>query len=201
MISQQLAIECLLSFFSGSIPFAVIAMWGSGIDIREVGSGNPGFNNVLRVSKPRAIVTLIGDMGKGFLPVWLFTHVGMPEYQGWIYGFAAVLGHCYSPWLKFNGGKGIATSAGVMLAIYPLLAAAGLAFFVVLRLTGKKRGWPEAGALASVTTWVFFTVLMGFVAGPVVLAWSAAMTVFVAWRHKSNAAKFFAELKAREAGA
>src|SRR5712691_2108810 len=112
----------LVCFLIGSIPFAVVAMLGSGIDIRRVGSGNPGFNNVLRVSKGRAIFALIGDIGKGFLAVWLvlnFGHPGNPLTVGWLCGSAVVLGHCYSPFLKFNGGKGIAASAGLMLLLYP----------------------------------------------------------------------------------
>src|SRR6516225_6058219 len=113
----------LVCFAIGSIPFAVIAMLGSGIDIRKVGSGNPGFNNVLRVSKGRAVMALIGDMGKGYLAVWLvyrlFHLPGNDISMGWLYGFAAVVGHCYSPFLRFSGGKGIATSGGVMLVLYP----------------------------------------------------------------------------------
>src|SRR5512141_2896166 len=93
----RLLIPSLICFVAGSIPFAVIAMVGSGIDIRRVGSGNPGFNNVLRVSKGRAVIALIGDVGKGILPIWYFLHLrhlawGMET--GWILGFAAVLGHC-----------------------------------------------------------------------------------------------------------
>ncbi len=89
-----------ICFFLGSIPFALIAMAGSGIDIRQVGSGNPGFNNVLRVSKPRAVITLAGDMGKGYLAVTLFlTLVPNPKPEqtliwGGLSGFAVVLGHC-----------------------------------------------------------------------------------------------------------
>ena len=119
------ALRLLACFALGSIPFAVIAMAGSGIDIRKVGSGNPGFNNVLRVSKGRAVLALIGDMGKGYLALWLVLKawpIGgsvapWPSSVGWawICGFAAVLGHCFSPFLGFNGGKGIATSGGVML--------------------------------------------------------------------------------------
>src|SRR2546426_9691795 len=89
----------LVCFLIGSIPFAVLSMLGTGIDIRRVGSGNPGFNNVLRVSKPRAVLALIGDMGKGFLAIWLFHSAGDPVALGWVYGFAAILGHCYSPFL------------------------------------------------------------------------------------------------------
>jgi acyl phosphate:glycerol-3-phosphate acyltransferase len=63
-------IRLLICFALGAIPFAVISMAGTGIDIRKVGSGNPGFNNVLRLSKGRAAAALLGDMGKGYLAVW-----------------------------------------------------------------------------------------------------------------------------------
>jgi glycerol-3-phosphate acyltransferase PlsY len=68
---SPIVLRLLVSFTIGSIPFAVISMLGTGIDIRKAGSGNPGFNNVLRFSKGRAVVALIGDMGKGYLAVWL----------------------------------------------------------------------------------------------------------------------------------
>src|SRR5712692_6637788 len=140
-------------FLAGSIPFAVVAMWGTGIDIRRVGSGNPGFNNVLRVSKARAILTLIGDLGKGALAVWLSHRPEDSLVALWLYGFAVVLGHCYSPWLKFNGGKGIATSAGVMLVLYPKWAAVALAVYGVMRLVGRGMKWKEGGAIASMAAW------------------------------------------------
>ena len=160
MIDTNLALKMLACFLAGSIPFAVLAMLGSGIDIRKVGSGNPGFNNVLRVSKPRAIADVARRHGQGFFAGVAADHPGDPAAYAWLFGFAAVFGHCYSPWLKFNGGKGIATSAGVMLAIFPRWAALGLAFFVLVRLLGSRRKWPEAGMIASVTTWVFFTVML-----------------------------------------
>src|SRR6266567_7393255 len=68
---ENVVVRCLVCFLIGSIPFAVVSMTGSGVDIRKVGSGNPGFNNVLRVSSRRAVVALVGDMGKGALAVWL----------------------------------------------------------------------------------------------------------------------------------
>jgi glycerol-3-phosphate acyltransferase PlsY len=192
MIDSILALKMLVCFLAGSIPFAILAMMGSGIDIRRVGSGNPGFNNVLRVSKPRAILTLIGDMGKGFLPVWLLTQPGGPEFHAWLFGFAAIFGHCYSPWLKFNGGKGIATSAGVMLAIFPRWAALALLFFVVVRLLGSRGKWREAGMIASISTWVFFTLLMFLYGAPMAARNAALMTVFLAWRHQQNFRNLFA---------
>ena len=192
MIDSTIAFEAFLCFLAGSIPFAVIAMWGSGVDIRKVGSGNPGFNNVLRVNKPRALLTLLGDMLKGFLPLYFFWDPAIePEWQGWLYAFAAVFGHCYTPFLKFNGGKGIATSAGVMLRLFPKWAIAGLAFFVLLRLTGSRLKWREAGAVASVLTWVFFTAVLWLYEGDKAMKHAALMTVFLAWRHKTNIRRLF----------
>src|SRR5215470_6359288 len=149
---QVIVLRLLVCFAIGSIPFAVIAMLGTGIDIRKVGSGNPGFNNVLRVSKGRAVLALIGDMGKGYLAVWLvyrmFHLPGDGVALGWLFGFAAVLGHCYSPFLKFNGGKGVATSAGVVLVLYPRWALVALAYFAIFRVVAGKLNWREAGARA-----------------------------------------------------
>jgi len=185
------ALRMLACFALGSIPFAVVAMVGTGIDIRRVGSGNPGFNNVLRVSKPRAVAALVGDVGKGVLAIWLVTRLWpvSPEsgvVLGWLFGFAAVLGHCYSPLLKFNGGKGIATSGGVMVMLYPWLAAVAIAFFVALRLTGSFLKWSERGMIASLASWALFTVLMFLLRGPADGGLAAAMTLFLAWRHRKN---------------
>ncbi len=189
---EALALKAIACFAIGSVPFAVVAMWGSGVDIRQVGSGNPGFNNVLRVSKPRAVLALIGDVGKGYLPVWLFLEPADPV-VGWLCGFAAVFGHCYSPLLKFRGGKGVATSAGVMLVLFPGWAAISLAVFVLVRLLGSRRRWAEAGMIASLATWSFFTLLMIGVAGGLHARNACLMTVFLAWRHRQNFRNVFGE--------
>jgi len=185
------AFRLLVCFLLGSIPFAVLAMLGSGIDIRRVGSGNPGFNNVLRVSKPRAILALIGDMGKGILAVWLFHKTGDNLTLGWLYGFAAVLGHCYSPFLKFNGGKGIATSGGVMLVFYPKLAALALLVFAMIRVTGGRLKWREAGTIASMSTWAIFALVIFFFVSPLEGIYAGVMTLILALRHKKNFRNLF----------
>jgi acyl phosphate:glycerol-3-phosphate acyltransferase len=189
-------VRLIVCFLFGSIPFAVLAMKGSGIDIRQVGSGNPGFNNVLRVSKWRAVLTLIGDMGKGFFAVWLARHGAPGAGLGWLFGFAAILGHCYSPFLKFNGGKGIATSAGVMLVLYPFYSVAAMVYFVAARVIGSWLEWPEAGALASVSTWVLFTILMLLFLHPQDAIYAALLTSFLAWKHKHNFQKLLAHRSA-----
>jgi glycerol-3-phosphate acyltransferase PlsY len=203
----------LISFALGAIPFSVIAMSGSGIDIRKVGSGNPGFNNVLRVSRSRAVWALLGDMGKGVLAlvlVWVVfppvlnghTTLGLTGYlpahpatqrivEGWIFGFAAILGHCFSPFLNFKGGKGIATSAGVMLVLYPAYAGIALCYFVAARLTGRKLRWPEAGALASLSSWLLFVLLMGVFRGGIDAICAAVVAAFLFWRHQRNLRHLF----------
>jgi glycerol-3-phosphate acyltransferase PlsY len=206
-------IRILICFGLGAVPFSVLAMYGSGIDIRKVGSGNPGFNNVLRVSKSRAVWALLGDMGKGVLAlslVWLLFPVvlrsdartGIIAYltahpavqkavEGWIFGFSAILGHCFSPFLKFKGGKGVATSAGVMLVLYPASAAIALAYFVAARVTGAKLKLPEAGALASLSSWVLFVLLMVSFKGKADAICAAVVAGFLFWRHQSNLRQLF----------
>lgn len=174
-------------FLIGSIPFAVVSLWGTGIDIRQVGSGNPGFNNVLRTGhKFRAALCLLGDAGKGAAALWLFASVTPSPEHAWFYGMAAVAGHCFSPFLNFNGGKGIATAAGVMLYLYPLLLLASAALYVVLRIAGGKLEWTERGTIASLSSSALFTGLL-FWREP----WQTAMLgvvllAFVAWRHRKN---------------
>ncbi len=191
---SRIVIPTVVCFLAGSIPFAVLAMAGTGIDIRKVGSGNPGFNNVLRVNKARAVLTLLGDMAKAVLPVWYFYHVRAPGSDialGWVFGFAAVLGHCYSPFLKFNGGKGIATSAGAMLVLYPWWGLLAILFFVIMRVGGSKLKWPERGAIASISSWAFFVVLMLIFVSPRDALFGGLMTLFLVWRHKKNFQNLF----------
>ncbi len=185
-LDMQPILEFVASFLIGSVPFSVLAMWGSGTDIRSIGSGNPGFNNVLRFSKPRALVALLGDAGKGFLPVWLFHEPGEFINLGWLLALCAVFGHCYSPWLRFRGGKGIATSAGAMVPLYPGLAAVSLGFFVIVRLLGSRFQIHERGAWASLLTWIFFTAAAHVHLGMPHTRYAALTTVFLIWRHKSN---------------
>jgi acyl phosphate:glycerol-3-phosphate acyltransferase len=148
------ALEVLAAFLIGSIPFAKIAMIGTGIDITRVGSGNPGFNNVLRVStKWRAAIALIGDIGKGCFAVWLFG-------PHWLIVIAPVIGHCWSPWLRFNGGKGVATTVGVMIYVQPWLTLPCLPLYLVLRFVGRKMGWRQEGAIASLSTMLLISIVV-----------------------------------------
>jgi glycerol-3-phosphate acyltransferase PlsY len=185
-LDAALLLRLAACYFIGSIPFAVLAMMGTGIDILKEGSGNPGFNNVLRFSKWRSVVTLIGDLGKGLFSIWLVTRPGDSNATLWLYGLAAILGHCFSPWLKFNGGKGIATSAGVMVYLYPIYVPPMVLLYVLLRWVGKKRQWVEAGTRASLTGYALFVAILFAREDLVSALFGLFFLIFVAWRHKRN---------------
>lgn len=181
-----LAAKIAVCFLLGSIPFAVISMWGTGIDITKFGSGNPGFNNVLRYSKWRSAFCLLGDAGKGMLAIWLCSAAGDTFVHHWVYGLAAVVGHCYSPFLGFNGGKGIATAAGVMLSLYPSILLPCVVWYVALRIIGSKMGWKERGTIASLTAGCWFVVALFWLQGGRMAVLGLLLLAFVAFRHKKN---------------
>lgn len=111
-----------ISYLSGSVPYGLILTKAFNLgDIRNIGSGNIGATNVLRTgNKKVAALTLLLDALKGFLPVFIFAQFGS-TYAG-IAAVAAILGHCYPVWLKFKGGKGVATALGVLFGLNPLIA-------------------------------------------------------------------------------
>ncbi|MBI2150087.1 MAG: glycerol-3-phosphate acyltransferase [Acidobacteria bacterium] len=150
---MTLGLKFLLSFLIGSIPFAKIAMLGTGIDIKKVGSGNPGFRNVARVaSRWRSGFCLAGDLGKGYAALFLLGRAGTSAAALWGAGIASVMGHCWSPFLRFNGGKGVATTFGVLLYLEPYLTLACLPLYPALRFIGTKQHWKQEGAIASLST-------------------------------------------------
>jgi glycerol-3-phosphate acyltransferase PlsY len=175
-----------VGFLIGAIPFAKIAMIGTGVDITKVGSKNPGFNNVLRVSsKWRAALTLLGDVLKGYAALMLLSGGESPAAQ-WVIGIAAVMGHCWTPFVGFNGGKGVATTVGVLLFLDPRLTLPCLPLYVVLRAVGRKLHWRQEGAIASLATmFVIAALVLAFrETGPGVFAF--AMLAIVVLRHLPN---------------
>ncbi|MBQ7908535.1 MAG: glycerol-3-phosphate 1-O-acyltransferase PlsY [Elusimicrobiaceae bacterium] len=124
----------LFSYLLGAVPTGyLIARKAMGIDIRQHGSGNPGAANVYRtVGKWAGITTFLIDGLKGFIPVSLALHVFPGEYwQAILCGTIAILGHMWTIYLKFRGGKGVATSAGVFAALLPIPTALAFASFVI----------------------------------------------------------------------
>lgn len=164
----------------GAIPFAKVAMIGTGIDITRVGSKNPGFNNVLRVSsKWRAAIALIGDISKGSIALLAFG-------QSWLIGIAAVMGHCWSPFLGFNGGKGVATTVGVLLLLEPKITIVCLPLYPILRMFGRKMGWRQEGAISSLTTMLVISSSVLIRRGPELGIYAFILFAIVLIRHIPN---------------
>jgi glycerol-3-phosphate acyltransferase PlsY len=181
-------VAVLVSYLVGSIPTAYIA--GKvlrGIDLREHGSGNLGATNVLRVMGAKvSVLVLLFDAAKGAVPVLALARVTGVEPQGWwavAYGAAAVVGHVRSAFLLWRGGgKGVATAAGMFLALVwlPTLVALGVWIAVVL-----ASGYVSLASLASAVT---LPVAVLATSGPRAPAFvvSAVMAVFVFWTHRAN---------------
>ena len=128
----------VVAYLIGSIPFGLILtrLGGAG-DVRQIGSGNIGATNVLRTGrKGLALATLALDLLKGALPVWLACRWLGPD-MAVVAGLGAVLGHCFPVWLKFRGGKGVATAAGVVVALTPAVAAIAIGIFVIVVLATR----------------------------------------------------------------
>jgi len=131
----------LVAYLLGGIPFGyLLAKYYAGIDVREYGSGNIGATNVLRVlkehrpkiAKKLAAITLIFDALKGAIVILIAKLMNMPLETQYAIAIFAVIGHCFSPFLKFEGGKGVATTAGVMLVLLPIEAIIGLVVWFLM---------------------------------------------------------------------
>ena len=184
----------LASFVLGSIPFAKVAMIGTGIDITKAGSKNPGFNNVLRVCREagigsknlRAAFALVGDIGKGFLALTLFSGGLTSPALLWLIGIAAVVGHCWSPFLGWNGGKGVATTVGVLVFLEWPITLACLPLYPLLRFFGRRMGWKQEGAISSMTTMFVMSTLVFFLRGAEAGIFAYMMWIIIVIRHAPN---------------
>lgn len=178
----------VLSYFFGSIPSSyILGKIFFSIDLRTVGSGNLGTTNALRnFGKRVAAAVLVIDIAKGWIPVWYFS--GLREDQAslvWVLacGFAAILGHVYSCWVNFKGGKGVATSCGVFLAVTPLAAVSALIVWFLIFFFKKT------ASLASLISSVLFPIVVYLdpsTEDPILLWFSIVLSVLIIWTHRTN---------------
>jgi glycerol-3-phosphate acyltransferase PlsY len=123
----------LIAFLMGSIPVGLIVAKIKGVDLRKVGSGNIGATNVLRaIGKGPALITLAGDLLKGFIPVIIGGYILEDSLGTGMIGLSAILGHDFSIFLRFRGGKGVATSLGVLLAFSPVVAVLTIIIWIII---------------------------------------------------------------------
>jgi len=181
-----LALALVAAYVVGSIDFAVIIGRMHGVDIHEVGSGNPGTSNVLRtLGKGPAIMVLLGDTLKGVIGAamgWVASGDANPL-GPWVFaaGLAAVIGHCYPVFHKFRGGKGVATGFGVLIFTMPLVAViVGLSWAILTKIT-------KTASVSSMIV-VSGTIPLAFWQGVSGMAWVwlLATIALVVWRHKAN---------------
>lgn len=172
-----------IGFGLGSIPFGVLVAKRLGVDIKQHGSGNIGATNVTRVLGvvPGAIV-LVLDAAKGALAVWIATRHGEPWGIAAV-GFAAVLGHCFSPWLGGRGGKGVATALGVFVVLSPPLAAIAVLVFAVVLVATRV---PALGSLVGIFTVALILVYRSDRPNATLALATAALLLYT---HRTNLAK------------
>lgn len=181
---MRVALFLVAAYLLGSTPSSWLAGRAAGVDLGERGSGNLGGTNVFRVLGWRyAVPVIVADMAKGFVPVWLFPAwdgAGLPQ-LALAYGVAAIGGHVWSIFLRFRGGKGVATSAGVLLALAPVATAAGaLVWGGMVLLT-------RTVSIASLTAATGLPVLAWLLDAPLeTVGLTGALALFVWWTHRDN---------------
>ena len=183
MFDTDLLAALAIGYLLGSIPFGLILtrLAGKG-DVRDIGSGNIGATNVLRTgSKPLAAATLLLDALKGALAVWIaqnyFQHVpGADQYAA----AGALVGHLYPVWLKFKGGKGVATLLGILVMLLPTAAAIYAVIWIGLLLIVRISS--VAGIAAAVSAPISAVVLGVSTLFPMLLGFS----LLVVWKHRAN---------------
>lgn len=186
----------LAAYLLGATPSSyLLARWMGGIDLRQVGSRNLGATNLYRQLGWRAAIPAgLFDLLKGTVPVALAARFGGgPSWWPMVVGFAAVLGHVYSPFVGFKGGKGVATAAGVFLALAPAsIGVAAVVWAVLLRVTGYMSVASMVGALAFATA----TPLI-YRDRPVLAGVACAACAFIVFTHRSNVRRLVAGTESR----
>jgi glycerol-3-phosphate acyltransferase PlsY len=170
------------AYLLGSVPTGYILGSMAGVDVRKMGSGNVGATNVARVvGKGRGVLTLVADAAKGWLPIFAALQLEMSLSAVTLAGTAAFLGHLYPIFLRFKGGKGVATAMGILLALAPLITMVLLVIFAVTVAVGRliSLGSITAAIAAPVSLWIAgyplnVIVMVGFIAAMII------------WRHRGN---------------
>ena len=208
-MSPQLSLLLLIpvAYLVGSIPFGLIVGLAKGVDPRTAGSGNIGATNVARLlGKQWFFVVFILDMCKSLIPMLIasaIAHRIADEQRDWtiyllwlLVGFAAVLGHMFSVFLKFTGGKGVATSAGVMLGLWPYFTLPGAIAIGVFLLVFFAWRYISLGSIVGAVTVPIAYLLIGRARGwPVfasqlpLLIFSAVMALLIIYKHRANIAR------------
>ena len=172
------------AYLFGAIPFGLLVAKSRGVDIRTQGSGNIGATNVFRViGKGWGIFTFVLDALKGFIPAFVFPRLaGLDPEWGVLFGIVAILGHSFPVYLKFKGGKGVATSAGMLLGVAPIAVLVGFVCWMLCMVFSR------IVSLSSIVAAIAVAIAV-WVLDPTVLVVNLALTilaVLVIWLHRAN---------------
>jgi len=183
----------IAAYLFGSIPTGVLLTRRSGVDIRSEGSGNIGATNVARTAgRLLGVLTLVGDLLKGLAPVLAARALGESNTTVGLVAVAAIVGHVFSVFLRFQGGKGVATGFGVLVGLAPAASLVPLGVFVVVIAASGivSLASLSAAAAAPLTLWLF-----GHPSAVVVSA--LTISVVITWRHQENIRRLLAGTEAR----
>jgi len=172
----------IFAYLLGSVPTGYILGSLAGVDVRKAGSGNVGATNVARVvGKRHGIFTLVADIAKGFVPVVIALNLGLTSTATAFVGIAAFLGHLYPVFLRFQGGKGVATALGVFLGLAPWATLVLMVIFVLVILTTRVVSLSSmvAAASAPIAFW-----LLSY--SPTLIGTSFFIALMIVLRHRGN---------------
>ena len=185
------------AYLLGSIPFAFLLARRRGIDLRRAGSGNVGASNVLRTGGVSlAVLAMALDGLKGTLAVLIAERISAVPAAPVAAGLASVLGHVYPVWLRFHGGKGVATAAGVFTLLAPAALAAAVVVFAIAAVATRVI---SVGSLSAAVTLPIATALMD--SPRLVVAAAALAAAIIVYRHRGNLARLAAGTERRVGGA
>ncbi|MFK5922480.1 MAG: glycerol-3-phosphate 1-O-acyltransferase PlsY [Verrucomicrobiota bacterium] len=180
----------LTGYLIGSIPFGFLAGKLRGIDIREHGSGNIGATNVLRtLGKGIGIPVLILDVLKGLLPVLIAQHFSEQSLIHILTAFATIMGHNYTLWLRFKGGKGIATSAGALIPLIPLPLLIAVAIWLILFFTTRYVSVASIGAALAIPIVTIVQQATQNEWNVPLISFTVLLALLATWKHRSNIRK------------
>lgn len=187
---MSLAAALGLAYLAGAIPTSYLAGRVAGLDLREQGSRNLGATNAFRVLGWRAAVPVaLVDIAKGAIPVWLLSpRVGNEPWVPLAIGAAAIMGHVFSVFVRFRGGKGVATAAGVVLALAPLALLAAFAIWAILV---KLTGYVSLGSLVAAVAFPLLAWAIG-TANPWVVPVGCVLALFIVFTHRANLRRLLA---------
>ena len=172
----------LFAYLLGSVSTGYILGSVAGVDVRKAGSGNVGATNVARVvGKRYGILTLVADIAKGFVPVIVALNLGLTSTATAFVGIAAFLGHLYPVFLRFQGGKGVATALGVFLGLAPWATLILMVIFALVLLATRVVSLSSmvAAGCAPIVFWLFFH-------SPILTGMSLFIAVMIVLRHRGN---------------